>query len=127
MIEEFRVYELHSGKLEAFKERFEKYSKPIFARHGIELLGFWEVGEFPKDAKPHVSKGGIVKLATGSQFGIKRVAYMVRFESLEQRDVAWRAFVVDEEWLARRAESEADGPLVASEQSTLLSPVKGAH
>ena len=124
MIEEFRVYELHPGKLQAFKERFEKYSKPIFARHGIELLGFWEVGEYPKDGKPHVSKGGIVKPAVGSKFGKDKVAYLVRFKSLKQRDAAWQAFVVDEEWLARRAESEADGPMVASEHSTLLSSVK---
>ncbi|NIA07897.1 MAG: hypothetical protein GWP14_09760 [Actinobacteria bacterium] len=124
MIEEFRVYELYPGKLEAFKERFEKYSKPIFARHGIELLGFWEVGEYPKDAKPQVSEGGTVKPAVGSKFGIDRFAYMVRFKSLEQRDAAWQAFVKDDEWLARRAESEVDGALVASEHTTLLLPVQ---
>jgi hypothetical protein len=122
MIEEFRVYELHEGKLEAFKARFQKYSKPLLARHGIELLGFWEVGEFPPDARPQVSKGGIFKPAVGSQFGKDRVAYLVRFDSLQQRDAAWQSFVIDEEWLRRRAESEINGPLVVSEESFLLTP-----
>ena len=47
---------------------------------------------------------------------------MVSFDSLEQRDAAWRAFVVDPEWLRLRAASEADGPLVADESTYLLSP-----
>ena len=124
MIEEFRIYELHPGKLAAFKARFNKYAKMMFERYGITLLGFWEIGEFPREAKPQVSKGGIVKPAMGSRFGRDRIAYLVRFDSLEQRDAAWQAFVNDEEWLKRRAESEADGPIVAGEEAFLLAPAK---
>ncbi len=34
-IYEFRVYNLHSGQLEAFKRRFGSASVPLFAKHKV--------------------------------------------------------------------------------------------
>ena len=121
-IYEFRTYKLHPGKLEAFKKRFAEGSVPFFAKHGITLHGFFEIGKVPADAVEERSAGGIVLPIVGTRFGQDQVAYMVSFDSAEQRDAAWRAFVVDPEWLELRGASEVDGPLVADETTIVLTP-----
>ena len=120
MIHEFRIYKLHPGRLEAFKHRFEQVSVPLFAARGIRLLGFWEIGKL-KDHEPQVCAGGVFQPATGCEFGRDDVAYLVAFDSIEQRDAAWAAWVKDPEWLEAKKTSEADGPIVAEEICYLLS------
>ena len=122
MIYEFRVYKLHPGKLDVFKKRFSKISLPLFEKHGVQYCGFWEIAKFPESSVPQVSKGGIVKKAEGSKFGQDEIAYLVAFESVEQRDKAWLDFVKDLEWQRLKAESEAQGPIVKDEISYLLKP-----
>jgi hypothetical protein len=119
---EFRTYRLHPGKLEAFKERFAEGSVPFFAKHGILLHGFFEIGDVPADAVAERSAGGIVLPIVGTEFGQDQVAYLVSFDSAEARDAAWRAFVADPEWLELRQASEAGGPLVADETTIVLTP-----
>ena len=121
MIHEFRLYKLHPGKLAAFKERFEQVSVPLFEQMGIRLLGFWEIGRF-RETEPQVSGGGVFLPAQGAHFGQDQIAYLVAFDSIEQRDAAWSAWVQDERWLEAKRLSEADGPLVADESCHLLSP-----
>ena len=126
-IYEFRTYKLHPGKLGAFKKRFEEGSVPLFARHGVQLHGFFEVGEVPEDAVPEHSDGGIVLPAVGTQFGRDEVAYIVSFDSLEERDAIWRRFVADPEWHALRAKSEVEhGAIVADEHTIVLTPGAGS-
>ncbi len=120
MISEFRIYTLHPGRLEAFKKRFLGQTLGFFEKHGIGFCGFWEIGDFPADAIPQKSAGGIVREAIGASFDGDKVAYMVSFENLEQRDKAWQDFVADENWRRIRSESEADGPIVKDETSFLL-------
>jgi hypothetical protein len=119
---EFRTYKLHPGKLEAFKKRFAEGSVPFFAKHGIKLHSFFEIGSVPTDAVEERSAGGIVLPIVGTRFGKDQVAYVVSFDSAEQRDAAWRAFVVDPDWLELRRLSELDGPLVADETTIVLTP-----
>lgn len=121
-IYEFRTYRLHPGKLEAFKKRFAECSVPLFAKHGIRLHGFFEIGAVPADAVEERSAGGIVLPIVGTRFGQDHVAYIVSFDTAEQRDAAWRAFVVDPAWLALRSASEVGGPLVAEEKAIVLTP-----
>ena len=121
-IYEFRTYKLHPGKLAAFKKRFAESSVPFFAKHGVKLHGFFEVGNVPANAVEERSAGGIVLPIVGTEFGQDAVSYIVSFDSAEQRDAAWRAFVVDPDWLALRRASEADGPLVADETTVVLTP-----
>ena len=125
MIQEFRIYKLHPGKLKAFKRRFREVSVPRFKLHGIRLRGFWEIGKFCEQT-PQVSAGGVVLPAFGAEFGQDDVAYLVEFDSVEERDAAWQAWVLDPEWLEAKRASEADGPLVAEESCFLLSPVSYA-
>lgn len=62
------------GKLEAFRKRFEEGSVRFFARHGVRLHGFFEIGEVPAEAVSEHSAGGIVRPAAGTRFGRDEVA-----------------------------------------------------
>ena len=101
MIYEYRVYEAAPGKLEALNARFRNHTLGIFERHGIRNIGYWtaSVGDYSD-----------------------RLIYIVAFEDEGQRERAWATFRDDPEWNRVRAESEADGPLVARVFNSLLSP-----
>ncbi len=101
MIYEYRVYEAAPGKLEALNARFRNHTLEIFERHGIKNVGYWtaNAGDYSD-----------------------RLIYIVAFEDVGQRERAWASFRADPEWNRVRAESEADGPLVARVFNSLLSP-----
>jgi len=122
MVYEFRVYELHPQKLEAFKQRFKKVTLPLLAKHGIRLVAFWECGRLPEAAETQTVPGGTFTPTQEASFGHDEIAYLVSFESLEERDRAWQTFVNDEEWIAYRQAEEAAGSLVAEESFKLLLP-----
>ena len=101
MIYEYRVYEAAPGKLEALNARFRNHTLGIFERHGIKNIGYWTagVGDYSD-----------------------RLIYIVAFEDEGHRERAWAEFSADPEWNSVRAESEADGALVARVFNSLLSP-----
>jgi hypothetical protein len=101
MIYELRVYHCVSGRLPALLKRFETVTLGIWARHGIRQAGFWTVlvGESSQD-----------------------LFYLVQWESLAEREKKWSAFLADPEWIAKRAESERDGAIVASVSNSFLQP-----
>ena len=101
MIYEYRVYETMPGKLPELNARFRDHTLKIFERHGIQNIGYWtaSVGDYSD-----------------------RLIYIVAFEDAGQRERAWASFFEDPEWQRVRAESEADGPLVARLFNTLLTP-----
>jgi hypothetical protein len=124
MIYEFRIYKLHPGKLSAFKKRFSEISVRLFKKFGIRFCGFWEIAKLPEGVVPKTSKGGIVREAKGAQFGQDEIAYLVAFDSIEQRDKAWLEWIDDKEWQKLKAETEAEGPLVLGESYFLLKPAE---
>ena len=101
MIYELRVYHCLPGKLPAVNDRFKNITTKIWERFGIKTVGFWTVlvGENSAD-----------------------FIYMLAWTDLAERDRLWNAFVIDPEWKAKRAETEANGPLVASVSNRFLSP-----
>jgi hypothetical protein len=101
MIYELRVYHCVSGRLPALLKRFETVTLGIWERHGIRQAGFWTVlvGESSQD-----------------------LFYLVQWESLAEREKKWAAFLADPEWVAKRAESERDGAIVASVSNSFLQP-----
>lgn len=99
MIYEFKTYRANTGKTAQLIKRFEEKTMPIFARLGIEVVNTWTSDDEP-DA----------------------FFYMVRFASDEARKAAWAAFAADAEWKTAKAASETDGPLLASQSTTLLKP-----
>ena len=48
--------------------------------------------------------------------------YLLEWESLAERDQKWAAFQADPEWIARRAETEKDGPIVSTISNLILTP-----
>jgi hypothetical protein len=101
MIYELRVYKCVPGRLPALMNRFANTTLKLWDKHGIKQAGFWTtlVGESNQE-----------------------LYYLLAWESLADRDKKWNAFQADPEWLAKRAETEKDGPIVANVANQLLTP-----
>jgi len=48
--------------------------------------------------------------------------YLLKWETLAERDQKFGAFGADPEWLSARAETEKNGPIVASISNNLMVP-----
>ena len=101
MIYELRVYQCIPGKLPALLKRFETKTLDVWKKHGIRPTGFWTV-------------------LVGD--GNNDLHYMLAWESLAERDKKWNAFQSDPDWIAARAKSEEDGPIVGNIVNQLLVP-----
>lgn len=101
MIYELRSYDVVPGRMPAMHARFQNHTMGLFRKHGIEVVGFWEVV---------VGTSNVLH-------------YVVRFEDLGHRERAWAAFGADPEWQRVRAESERDGAIVARVRNEIWRPV----
>lgn len=101
MIYELRIYHCAPGRLPALLQRFEKVTLGVWQKHGIRQAGFWTVaiGDSNHD-----------------------LYYMLQWESLAEREKKWNAFMADPDWIKARAESERDGPILASVSNLVLQP-----
>jgi hypothetical protein len=101
MIYEMRVYRCVPGRMPALLKRFDSVTLPLWKRFGIRQVGFWTtlIGESNQD-----------------------LTYLLAWESMAEREQKWNTFQSDPEWIAKRAESEKDGPIIATLSSTLLQP-----
>jgi hypothetical protein len=101
MIHELRVYRCLPGRLPALLNRFDTITLKIWERHGIRQAGFWTtiIGESNQE-----------------------LTYLLAWESLAERETKWAAFQSDPEWIAKRAETEKDGQIVANIVTQLLQP-----
>ena len=102
MIYELRIYHCVIGRLPALLKRFESTTLAIWERHGIRQAGFWTV---------LVGPGGNQDLH-----------YLLAWESLAEREMKWNKFIVDPEWVSKRAESERDGPIIHTIRNMMLQP-----
>jgi hypothetical protein len=100
MIYELRIYETIPGRLGALNNRFRNVTLKIFERYGIKSVGYWE---------------DVIGISN-------RLTYILAWEDMAHRERSWNAFAADPEWLAARAKSEDDGPIVARVTSTLMKP-----
>ena len=101
MIYELRIYRAVPGRLPNLLARFQNHTLRIWEKHGIRQTGFWTtlVGESNNE-----------------------LTYLVAWESLEERERKWNAFLADPEWSAVRAETEKDGPINANVSNQFLTP-----
>ena len=101
MLHELRIYRCVPGRLPDLHKRFESATLKLWEKHGIRPLGFWTVlvGEGNHD-----------------------LYYLLEWASLAEREQKWSAFGADPEWLAKRAESERSGPILANITSSFLAP-----
>lgn len=101
MIYEQRTYHALPGRMPDLLRRFEAVTLPIWARIGIRQTGFWTYA------------------VGGSNHDL---VYLLAWESMAEREQKWTAFSSDPEWLAKRRESEANGPLLSSFSNAFLQP-----
>jgi hypothetical protein len=101
VIYELRIYHCVSGRLPALLKRFDTITLELWKKHGIRQAGFWTVlvGDSNQD-----------------------LYYLLAWESLAEREKKWTAFMNDPEWIAKRAETERDGPIIHSLSNCLLAP-----
>ena len=89
MLYEFRRYEAFPGRLNDLHRRFQEHTLPTWERHGIDLVGLWDVEVGTNNAIP----------------------YLLRYENMADREAKWNAFISDEEWKRARKKSTEAGPL----------------
>ncbi|WP_025036510.1 NIPSNAP family protein [Bradyrhizobium sp. DOA9] len=101
MIYEMRIYRCVPGRLPALLKRFETATLKIWEKHGIKQAGFFTtvLGESNQE-----------------------LTYFLAWDSLAEREKKWGAFMTDPDWIKARAESEADGQIVANIVSQILAP-----
>jgi hypothetical protein len=101
MIYEIRVYRCVPMRLPALIKRFDTITLKLWEKHGIRQVGFWTtlIGESNHD-----------------------LTYMLAWESLAERERIWNGFMSDPEWIAKRAETEKDGPIVQTLSSQIFAP-----
>ena len=103
MIYELRIYHCAPNRLPALLKRFETITLGIWERHGIKQAGFWTT------------------LVGSSNHAL---TYLLAWESMAERETKWSAFQADPEWQAKRAETEAESPIVARVVNEFLAPTK---
>ena len=99
MLYESRIYKAVPGRLPDINARFANHTIGFFRQYEIGMLGFWtdEIG------------------------ASNQLTYILSFDSLADRAEKWAAFQSDQAWAEVRAETEADGPIVAQVVNTFMS------
>ncbi len=97
LIFEFKQYTPHPGKADALRERFWQWTVPTFQRLGIRVVSVFAPRERTDE-----------------------LWYIVAFNDEPSRQAAWAAFAGDAQWQQVKADSERDGPLLASQTSHVL-------
>ena len=100
---ELRIYTAQPGKFEAMKARFRQHIIPLFAKHGMTVVGFWTAADAPKSADT--------------------LTYILAFPSREAAQKSWDAFRADPERARVWAETEKDGPINLKVESMYVNPI----
>ncbi|MBI3376568.1 MAG: NIPSNAP family protein [Betaproteobacteria bacterium] len=101
MIYEMRVYHCVPGRLPDLNKSFETITLKLWERHGFRPVGFWTVlvGESSQD-----------------------LIYLLEWKDMAERERVFGGFMADPEWQKKRAETEKNGPIVASISNSFLTP-----
>lgn len=97
---EMRTYYAAEGKLDALHARFRDHTVKLFAKHGIENLGYF----VPFGANPE-----------------RKLVFLIAYPSRAERDARWSAFFNDPAWQKAYKESEVNGKLVTKAETVYLS------
>lgn len=101
MIIEQRIYHCLPGRMPALHARFQHTTLAFFEKYGIRQVGFFTT------------------LVGDSNHAL---TYFLQWDSLADREARWGAFSADQEWIAARAASEVDAPIVARIENAFLVP-----
>jgi hypothetical protein len=100
MIYELRIYEAAPGRLPDLNARFANHTLDFFANYDIGVVGFWT-----EDVGTN-----------------NNLVYILAFQDWADREKKWGQFMKDPGWLAVRAETEKNGPLVSRVENRILRP-----
>ncbi|PKB67431.1 MAG: hypothetical protein BZY81_04690 [SAR202 cluster bacterium Io17-Chloro-G4] len=98
MIYENRVYTAVPGKLPAINARFADITIDYFNQYEMGMMGFWND-----------------EIGTSNQ-----LTYIMTFDDMADREKKWTAFRADKGRIEAFAETEVDGPLVASVYNSIM-------
>jgi hypothetical protein len=101
MIVEMRVYHCAPGRLPALNERFTTITLGFFKKYGIEPIGFWTTLAGPSN---------------------QALTYLLKWESLAEREQKWNAFQADPDWIRQRNATEAEKIIVERVDNSFLAP-----
>jgi hypothetical protein len=99
---ELRVYHVAPGRLPALQTLFREHTLPMFKRHGITSIAYFD----PQD-KPDSESLWI---------------YLIAHPSRDDAKKNWDAFFADPDWQAASKAANADGKLVDKIDSTYMDP-----
>ena len=102
MLYELRVYDIPPSRMKDINDRFANHTTKIWKRLGIRPVGFWENVTGPNNT----------------------LTYILAWESLEERQRKWDAFVSDPEWLKVVEETGKNGQIVLKLNTTIMKPTK---
>ena len=100
MLYELRVYEIVPLRMKDINDRFANHTTRIWERIGIHAVAFWENIIGPNNT----------------------LTYILAWESLEERERKWDAFMADPEWQKVLAETHKNGPIVSKVTNTIMRP-----
>jgi hypothetical protein len=95
---EMRVYYAAPGKLDDLNARFKNHTMALFAKHGMENIGYWT----PIDNKEN------------------KLVYILAYPSKDAREASWKEFMADPDWKEVVKASEANGKIVNKVVSTFM-------
>ena len=95
---EIRIYYPAPGKFNAIVDRFRQYTTKLFAKHGMENIGYWT----PTDTTR------------------KELIYILAFPDRAARDTSFSHFANDPAWKAVVAKTEANGKLIDRIESIFM-------
>ncbi|HEX2858525.1 MAG TPA: NIPSNAP family protein [Propionibacteriaceae bacterium] len=98
-IYELRTYVTEPGRMDALLARFRDHTMGLFERHGMTNVGYWVEASQPDT-----------------------LVYLLAHADPQTAAASWEAFRADPEWVAVKAGSEAQGPVVRSVTSAFLEP-----
>ena len=101
MLYELRFYNVAPGRMPENHERHRTGLPPLFARHGIEVVGRWTATAGPDTPL---------------------FAYLMSYPDLAERERQWTAFYDDADWWALRTKTNAGSEMVERYDLMFLRP-----
>jgi hypothetical protein len=99
---ELRTYTAPEGKLGELHARFRDHTTRIFAKHGMQNIGYWVPQDAPRSANTLI--------------------YIIAHKSRDAAKASWAAFSADPEWKKVAAESQVNGRIVEKVESVFMDP-----
>jgi hypothetical protein len=101
---ELRSYTAADGKLEALTARLRDHEAPLFRKHGMIPVAFFQTA--PGPGQPEAS----------------RLYYILGYKDRAARDAAWTAFSADPDWKSAYKTTGANGALQTQIDNVFLQP-----